>query len=337
MKKIIAVILSVILTLSIFMVSVNAVTYMFDTVDAYANIHFFVNNSKSQNYIFKNLTLKIKWKGFLEHEENIKNIATTNIDCADVESKITWKSDYGHTLNGETILSFKNEKGVDLSNKLPILTMKVNRDPLEAFIDYYVEGKFVGIDGIDYSKKDIIKTYVTLDKTDKIGEPFFFRLHVNNIGETEEPDDQQDTIVWVGETQETESTSATQPPTETVQPTTSSTEPTEPTTQPAVKAKKANKMKVTVKNKTVKTKKLKNAKVTVKAITVKKANGAVKFSKIAGKSSNRLTVNSKTGKITVKKGTKKGTYKIKIKISAKGTKNYKPKSVTKTIKIKVVK
>ncbi len=98
--------------------------------------------------------------------------------------------------------------------------------------------------------------------------------------------------------------------------------------------KKANKLAVSTKNKTVKAKKLKRANVTVKAITVKKANGAVKFSKLAS-SSKRLTVNSKTGKITVKKGTKKGTYKIKVKISAKGTKKYKAKSVTKTIKIKV--
>ena len=44
---------------------------------------------------------------------------------------------------------------------------------------------------------------------------------------------------------------------------------------------------------------------------------------------------SRTGKITVKKGTKKGTYKIKVKISAAGDGNHFAKSVTKTIKVKV--
>ena len=130
-------------------------------------------------------------------------------------------------------------------------------------------------------------------------------------------------------------TEPTEPATEALQPTTSATEPTESAKTPEVKAKKTNKMKVTVKDKKVKAKKLKKAKVKVKAITVKKANGAVTFKKFAKKSSKYLTVNAKTGKITVKKGTKKGVYKIKVKITAKGTKNYKPKTVTKTIKIKV--
>ena len=108
-------------------------------------------------------------------------------------------------------------------------------------------------------------------------------------------------------------------------------EPTEPETI----AKKDNKMKVTVTTKTVKAKKLKTTKVTVKAVTVKNNNGTVNFTKIAKKSSNRLTVNAKTGKITVKKGTNKGNYKIKVKITAKGTKKYNPKTVIKTVKIKV--
>ena len=113
-----------------------------------------------------------------------------------------------------------------------------------------------------------------------------------------------------------------------------SAKPTEPKKEVEPAAKKANKMKVTVKTKTVKAKKLKKGKVTVKAITVKNNNGAVTYAK-AKKSSKCLTINKKTGKITVKKGTKKGTYKINVKITAKGDKNYNSKTVTKTIKIKV--
>ena len=47
------------------------------------------------------------------------------------------------------------------------------------------------------------------------------------------------------------------------------------------------------------------------------------------------TFNKKNGKFTVKKGTKKGTYKIKVKVTAKGNKTYKAASKTVTVKIVV--
>ena len=96
--------------------------------------------------------------------------------------------------------------------------------------------------------------------------------------------------------------------------------------------KKANPVKVTAKTKTVKAKKLKKGKLTVKALTVKNAKGKVSYKKLS--SSKKLTL-TKKGKITVKKGTKKGIYKIKVKITAKGNSKYLAKSVTKTVKIKV--
>ncbi|HAM16304.1 MAG TPA: hypothetical protein DCP91_10730 [Eggerthellaceae bacterium] len=46
-----------------------------------------------------------------------------------------------------------------------------------------------------------------------------------------------------------------------------------------------------------------------------------------------LTVNPKNGKITVAKGTKKGTYTIKVKLTSKATANY--TSVSKTVKVKL--
>ena len=48
-------------------------------------------------------------------------------------------------------------------------------------------------------------------------------------------------------------------------------------------------------------------------------------------------VNSKTGKLTVKKGLKKGTYVVKVKVRAAGNSNYKAsaaKNVKYTIKVK---
>jgi len=101
-------------------------------------------------------------------------------------------------------------------------------------------------------------------------------------------------------------------------------------------SKKEQNMSVTVKAKTVKKKKVKKKKQKVKgAIKVTGAVGKVTYKKIKKGSSKTLNINSKTGVITVKKGTKKGTYKIKVQITAAGNASYKAKTVSKTVKIKV--
>ncbi|MBR5179041.1 MAG: 5'-nucleotidase C-terminal domain-containing protein [Lachnospiraceae bacterium] len=53
-----------------------------------------------------------------------------------------------------------------------------------------------------------------------------------------------------------------------------------------------------------------------KVLNISGAIGNVKYKKVSGNS--KITVNSKTGKITVKKGIKKGIYKIKIQVTAAG-------------------
>ena len=68
------------------------------------------------------------------------------------------------------------------------------------------------------------------------------------------------------------------------------------------------------------------------AISVKGAKGALTFKKSKG--SKKITV-AKSGKITVKKGLKKGTYKVKIKVKAAGNSEYKSATKTATVKIKV--
>ena len=62
--------------------------------------------------------------------------------------------------------------------------------------------------------------------------------------------------------------------------------------------------------------------------------GTLTYAKTAG--SSAFTVNKTNGKITVKKGLKKGTYKIKVKISSKATANYNAgtKTVLVTVKVK---
>ena len=103
---------------------------------------------------------------------------------------------------------------------------------------------------------------------------------------------------------------------------------------------------ITVKAKTkevrIKYKKLKNKtrKFAVsKALTVSRAQGRLSYKLVSAKKGGKnfrkkISVNAKTGKITVKKGLKKGTYKVKVKVRAAGNANYKA-SAWKTVKFKV--
>ena len=101
-------------------------------------------------------------------------------------------------------------------------------------------------------------------------------------------------------------------------------------------AKYANPLTAKGKTVTVKLKNLKKKNQTVtqkNAFTVSKAQGKVTYVKANGNS--KITV-AKNGKLTVKKGLKKGTYKIKIKVTAAGNASYKAgiKTVIVTIKVK---
>ena len=99
--------------------------------------------------------------------------------------------------------------------------------------------------------------------------------------------------------------------------------------------KKANTITVKAKKPTVKFAKLKKKaqNVTVKkAFTVTKAQGKVTYKKISG--NKKITINS-AGKISLKKGLKKGTYKLKVKVTAAGNTSYKAGAKTVTLAIKV--
>ena len=98
-------------------------------------------------------------------------------------------------------------------------------------------------------------------------------------------------------------------------------------------AKYANTLTVKAKKPSVKYSKLKKKNQTIALknwVTVSKAQGKVTYKKSSG--NKKITV-SKAGKITVKKGLKKGTYKVKIKVTAAGNANYKAKTKTVTVKI----
>ena len=48
----------------------------------------------------------------------------------------------------------------------------------------------------------------------------------------------------------------------------------------------------------------------------------------------KVSINKKTGKVTVKKGLKKGTYKVKVNITASGTATYEKATKTVTFRIR---
>lgn len=92
---------------------------------------------------------------------------------------------------------------------------------------------------------------------------------------------------------------------------------------------------ITVKPKTIKAKAKKTTTFAKsKYLTIKKAQGKLSFAKKSG--NKKIVVNKKTGKLTIKKGFKKGkTYKFKVKVTAKGNTKYKSGSKTVTVKFKV--
>ena len=104
--------------------------------------------------------------------------------------------------------------------------------------------------------------------------------------------------------------------------------------------KKANPMVAKGLKKTVK---LGKAKALKKAVTVTgavkftaKPKGAVTYARVAKSSAKCLSIAKNTGKVTVKKGTKAGTYKLKAKVKAAGNATFmaKTQKVTVTIRVK---
>lgn len=106
---------------------------------------------------------------------------------------------------------------------------------------------------------------------------------------------------------------------------------------PTKKTKKANPLKIKGKKVTLKASKLADKKQIVsvkKAIKfVQKGKGTITYKKIKG--NKKITLNKKTGKFTVKKGLKKGTYKVKVQVTAAGNSDYKKAVKKTTVKIVV--
>ena len=113
----------------------------------------------------------------------------------------------------------------------------------------------------------------------------------------------------------------------------------EATTLTITKAAQPMKLKKAKVTKTIKAAKLKKKAQTLSLIKfAKKGQGKVtyKLSSVSkAKFKKYFKVNAKNGKLTVRKGLKKGTYKVKVKVTAAGNANYKAGTKTVTITIKV--
>ena len=79
---------------------------------------------------------------------------------------------------------------------------------------------------------------------------------------------------------------------------------------------------------------LKKARQTIKTpVKVSGNRTTLSYAKVKGKSS--FTVSKKTGTITIKKGVKKGTYTVKIKVTTAANTKYESASKTISIRIKI--
>ena len=96
--------------------------------------------------------------------------------------------------------------------------------------------------------------------------------------------------------------------------------------------KKSQKIKVTT-SKNISVKKVKKKAQSFKLSAKSTSGNKVKYRLV--KNNKNIKFAASSGKVTVKKGTKKGTYKFKVKMTVSGNKNYKAYSITKTITIKV--
>ena len=93
--------------------------------------------------------------------------------------------------------------------------------------------------------------------------------------------------------------------------------------------------KVKAKSKTVKLKKAKKISAD-KAYTIEGAIGELTFSKVkANKVSKKFKVNAKSGQIKVKKGLKKGKYKLTVLVSDSGDNNHEAAEAQAIVKIRI--
>ncbi|MBR3326985.1 MAG: hypothetical protein IKG22_06640 [Atopobiaceae bacterium] len=101
-------------------------------------------------------------------------------------------------------------------------------------------------------------------------------------------------------------------------------------------AKAPNTITKVTRSKTLNASKLKKRKQTFRISAITKDNASKSFKRVtvSKKAAKYVSVNSQ-GKVSVSRGLKKGTYKLRVKITAGATSNYKKTITTRTIKLVV--
>lgn len=328
MKKVFTLIFSIALIFAMIM-SVNSLSYTIPgSGGAPIVLKFYIDENKTDTTSFTQMNLRVNWRfGITSHIKGGLIKAESG-----VENSIIKSSEDNTT--GRTSFTFNSDKGITLDPGKPFLTItfssKAEYNNLN--VQYYVVGDFLGIDGKNYADKNIITTEL---RNDNSSEETIYATQgvVTNIN--------VEKLTGVAYEEPVEETTSIQPQATEPSETFTDTQPVRKTTEAAEKLskKKINPMTVTVKTKTVKAKKLKIKKQSVKPLTIRKAQGKFAVALVKSGTSNKIRAKvsvSKKGVITLKKGNyTKGTYKIKVKIVAKGNSNFKAKTIYKTLKIKI--
>ena len=114
------------------------------------------------------------------------------------------------------------------------------------------------------------------------------------------------------------------------------TKPADEKTPAQTPALKTQNIKVNTTAKRIRAARLKKKARFTSKVKVKGAKTKVTYKRLKKGSSPRLAINPKTGKIKVRRGTPKGTYRIKIKVTAVKTAKFRAASKVVTIKVKVI-
>lgn len=113
---------------------------------------------------------------------------------------------------------------------------------------------------------------------------------------------------------------------------------TEATGVSILQHKEAGTLKASGKTASVKSSALKKKKKTLKrsaVISISSAAGQVTYVKTSG--NKKISINKNTGKVTIKKGLKKGKYKVKVIVQDAGNENYEASAVNVTFTVRVKK
>ena len=147
MKKLLAILLSLLFVLGTFAV-VNATEYFYDgSKDIPGYLNFYIDSDMVKSTVITKLDLVINWKLRPDNEDRSGLLDYTSfIESASFDNKDNYTK-------GVLKFSFSDNDGIDLSASKTFLTLTFSRNKYFIFshddiVDYYVDGNFTDINGI---------------------------------------------------------------------------------------------------------------------------------------------------------------------------------------------